>query len=73
MNSVHLFVRDATGANYLDTFTANTPENIAAFRKHVQSCKTYWKTEAYRKKVHPSRWPCEPITIHVEEYEDKSQ
>lgn len=73
MNSVHLYVKDACGVSYLDTFTANTPENIASFRKHVQSCKRYWQTAEYRNKVHPSRWPAMPVEVVVEEYEDASQ
>lgn len=73
MNSVHLFVLDAVGTQYLDTFTANTAENIASFRAHVTSCKRYWKTAEYRKRVPPTRWPCEPVTICIEPYQDTSQ
>lgn len=73
MNSVHLFVKDATGLTFLDTFAANTAENINSFRRHAESCKRYWKTKAYRDKVPSFRWPCEPLTICVEPYHDKSQ
>lgn len=73
MNSIHCFVRDAVGGNYLDTFTANNAENIAAFRKHVAACKRYWKTAEYRAKVPAIRWPCEPVEIVIVEYHDKSQ
>lgn len=72
MNSVRLYVRDACGVSHLNTFTANTPENISKFRKHVQQCKAYWKSEQYRKKVHPVRWPVMPVEVVVEEYEDTS-
>lgn len=73
MNSVRLCVRDALGNEYLTTFTANTPENVKKFRKHAKACERHWKSAAYRKGVHPSRWPVFPITVHVEPYEDKSQ
>jgi hypothetical protein len=72
MNSVHLSVVDATGASYLDTFTANTAENIAAFRKHVAACRHYWKTREYRAKVPALRWPCEPLEVRIEPYHDRS-
>lgn len=70
MNSVHLFVRDSVGATFLDTFTANTAENIAQFRKHATACKSYWQTAEYRKRVPSYKWPCFPVTVCVEEYED---
>lgn len=73
MNSVKLFVRDAVGAEFLTTFTANTPENVSKFRRHAASCQRYWRTPEYRSKVDPIRWPAFPVTVHVEEYEDKSQ
>lgn len=72
MNSVHLSVVDAVGTSFLDTYTANTPENIASFRKHVASCKRYWNTAEYRNKVPSIRWPCFPVEICIEEYEDAS-
>ncbi len=73
MNSVHLFVKDAVGNIFLSTFTANTSDAVSDFRKHVASCKRYWKTKAYRDKVPSYRWPCEPVEIFVEPYEDVSQ
>lgn len=68
MKNLHLYVRDACGATFLNTYTANNAENINKFRKHVQSCKMYWQTKEYRKKVHPSRWPVMPVEIVMEEY-----
>jgi hypothetical protein len=71
MNSVHLFVRDAVGVHYLDTFTDNTPENIAAFRKHVASCKRFWRSRIYEPDHRGA--PCHPVEIVIEPYYDASQ
>jgi hypothetical protein len=75
MNSLHLYVLDATGVEYLSTFTANTPDKIAQFRKHVESCKRYWKTAEYRKAIRNDHrgLPCFPVTIHADPYQDESQ
>lgn len=73
MNSVKLYVRDAVGVEFLVTFTANTPENIASFRNHVKACQRYWRTAEYRKKVDPLRWPCFPVKVCIEPYEDMAK
>lgn len=75
LNSVHLFVRDATGQTYLSMFTANTPDNIAKFRTHVAFWKRYVCTQAGRKAYNGAHVgpPVFPVEIVVEEYHDKSQ
>jgi hypothetical protein len=74
MNSVHLFVRDATGTQYLDTFTANTAEEIAAFRKHANWWKGYMRSPAgQRAHRHTTKGaPVFPVEIVIAPYQDAS-
>lgn len=74
-NSVHMFVRDCAGVQYLDTFADNTPEQIAQFRKHAEWWKRYVCTQDGRKAYGKTAkgLPGFPVEIVIEEYQDKSQ
>lgn len=74
MDSVALFVRDAVGVEYLHTYTDNTPENVAKFRKHVAWWKRYVRSPAGRKAYNVTAvgQPCFPVTTHVEPYDSKA-
>lgn len=76
-NSFHIWVEDSLGQQFLHTFQRNTPEGLAAAKKHAR----WWIQHRRRPGAHRDKGldgkqlpsPIGKTRIMVEFYDDQSQ
>jgi hypothetical protein len=70
--NVLLAIADATGDLYCVTFAENTPEQVAAPRRHAAWWQRWARTAAAREAFRRNHrgGPCFPCRVVVEPYDD---
>ena len=67
MNSLRMYVLDATGEKHCFTCATNREGLADAFRRHAK-----WWTRTGYKSGPVGSWPCFPVKIIIEEYQDST-